>query len=398
MRPMTPGLAALVVGYGLSQFYRAFLAVLAPTLEAELGAGSGDLALSSGFWFVAFGAVQLPIGWALDRIGPRFTTSGLLAFGGAGGAALFALAQAPWHLHVAMTLIGLGCAPILMAAYYLLARFWPAHRFSALAGIAVGAGSLGNILGTSPLVAAVEHFGWRGTLAALALVTLAVAVLIAVLVRDGPAPSAAQPRGSVAEILRIRGLWPIMPLIFVNYAAPAAVQGVWAAPFLATVYGADSALIGIGTLVMGVTMVTGNLAVGAVVRLTGGPRPAVIGVTLATVLAVALLAWRPDVGLVPAIACLGILGFSGMNYALLMADGRRFLPPHLVGRGITLLNTFSIAGVGILQFASRPVYHGAMEAAGPMTAIARVFLLILVPLVLGFLPYLLSREAPDAPR
>ncbi len=81
-----------------------------------------------------------------------------------------------------------------------------------------------------------------------------------------------------------------------------------------------------------------------------------------------------------------------------MADGRRFLPPHLVGRGITLLNTFSIAGVGILQFASRPVYHGAMEAAGPMTAIARVFLLILVPLVLGFLPYLLSREAPDAPR
>ena len=34
---LNPGLIALTLGYTLSQFYRAFLAVLSPTLEAELG-------------------------------------------------------------------------------------------------------------------------------------------------------------------------------------------------------------------------------------------------------------------------------------------------------------------------------------------------------------------------
>lgn len=34
---MRAGIACLVLAYVLSQFYRAFLAVLAPTLKAELG-------------------------------------------------------------------------------------------------------------------------------------------------------------------------------------------------------------------------------------------------------------------------------------------------------------------------------------------------------------------------
>lgn len=34
---MRAGIAVLVLGYVLSQFYRAFLAVLAPVLKVELG-------------------------------------------------------------------------------------------------------------------------------------------------------------------------------------------------------------------------------------------------------------------------------------------------------------------------------------------------------------------------
>ena len=58
----------LVLGYVLSQFYRAFLAVLTPALEADLGATSGDLAFASGLWFLTFAIMQIPVGEALDRI------------------------------------------------------------------------------------------------------------------------------------------------------------------------------------------------------------------------------------------------------------------------------------------------------------------------------------------
>ena len=82
---MRAGIVCLILGYVLSQFYRAFLAVLTPVLTAELGATAEDLAAASGLWFLAFALMQIPVGEALDRIGPRRTTAVLLVIGGAGG-------------------------------------------------------------------------------------------------------------------------------------------------------------------------------------------------------------------------------------------------------------------------------------------------------------------------
>ena len=68
---MILGIAALVAAYVLSQFYRAFLAVLAPVLGTEIGATPEDLAAASGLWFLAFAAMQIPVGAALDRLCPN---------------------------------------------------------------------------------------------------------------------------------------------------------------------------------------------------------------------------------------------------------------------------------------------------------------------------------------
>ena len=88
---MKAGIVCLALGYVLSQFYRAFLAVMAPYLEADIGAGPEVLAFANGLWFLVFAAMQIPVGEALDRIGPRLTASVLFAIGGAGGAVVFAL-------------------------------------------------------------------------------------------------------------------------------------------------------------------------------------------------------------------------------------------------------------------------------------------------------------------
>ena len=89
------GLIMLALAYVLSQFFRAFLAVLTGPLEAELGITPDILATASGYWFLAFALMQLPVGKALDTLGPRRTGGWLFLIGGAGGAALFALAQGP---------------------------------------------------------------------------------------------------------------------------------------------------------------------------------------------------------------------------------------------------------------------------------------------------------------
>ncbi|WP_306751290.1 MFS transporter [Paracoccus actinidiae] len=396
MPVLSVGIVSLVLAYVLSQFYRAFLAVLTPVLGTELGAMPGDLALSSGLWFATFAAMQIPVGRMLDRIGPRLTVALLLGGAGGAGAAVFALAQAPWHLHLAMALLGVGCAPALMGSYYIIAREYSAAAFGALAGMIVGFGSLGNILGATPLVWAIETLGWRASIAGLGLATVGVALLIAGTVRDPAKLGTDHPQGSLAEVLRLRALWFILPLFFVNYAASGAIRGLWAAPYLERVFDADAVVIGRATLAMGVAMILGNFLVAPAVRLVGSLRRTVLIFTGATLVVMGFLVLNPDPGLRLAVALLALIGLSGAGYVLLMAHGRSFLPDHLVGRGVTFLNMISIGGVGVMQFASRPVFQAASGAFPPPQAFAMLFLFFLIPLAIGFALYFLTPEARNA--
>lgn len=393
---LSAGIVSLILAYMLSQFYRAFLAVLSPVLQTELGAGPGDLALSSGLWFVTFAAMQIPIGSALDRIGPRRTVASLLALGGAGGAVVFALAQAPWHLHVSLALLGIGCAPALMGSYYIFARNYPAAIFGTLAGAVVGFGSLGNILGAAPLVWIIGALGWRATLWALAAVTLAVAGAILIFVRDPERLETTGPRGSLTELLGLRALWFILPLLSVNYAASAAIRGLWAGPYLAEVYGANDVLIGRATLAMGIAMVLGSFLVGPLSMRMRSVRRTTLIFNGGAVLVMAMLWLFPAASLGLSVALLALVGLSGASYTLLMAHGRAFLPPHLVGKGVTFLNMFSIGGAGVLQFTSRPVYLAASDGQTPAGTYSELFLFFLIPLTIGFVLYFLTPETPDA--
>ncbi len=230
------GLILLALAYVLSQFYRAFLAVLSKILEQDIGATPDDLALASGMWFAAFAAAQIPIGAALDSIGPRRTAAGLLLIGGGGGAAVFALATSPLHINIAMTLIGVGCAPVLMASYYIFAREYPPMRFALLASVMVGVGSLGNLVASYPMALSAELLGWRNLLWGLGGLCALVALSIYLWVRD-PAKIEGESKGSLAQLFRLRALWFIFPLMGVNYALPGAVRGLWIGPYLTDVFG-----------------------------------------------------------------------------------------------------------------------------------------------------------------
>ena len=141
------GLAALAIAYVLSQFYRSFMAVLTPSLTAELGATKADLSLASGAWFMAFALAQFVVGVSLDRYGPRRTVAVLLALGGGGGAFMFSTASAPWMVTTAMALIGVGCAPVLMASVFIFARTYRPAKLAILTSWLVGFGSFGNVIG-----------------------------------------------------------------------------------------------------------------------------------------------------------------------------------------------------------------------------------------------------------
>jgi len=390
---MRLGIVCLVLGYVLSQFYRAFLAVLTPVLGRDVGAGPDDLALSSGLWFLAFALMQLPIGAALDSLGPRRTSGWLMAVAGGGGAAVFALATQPWHLHLAMVLIGIGCSPVLMASYYIFGRMYSASVFATLAGVTVGIGTLGNIAGALPLAWAAEAFGWRATVGLLAVLTAAAGAAILMLVLDPPAAERPEGgNGSILDAFRIPAVWLILPLLFVNYGPAGAVRGLWVGPYVGAVY--EPGLIGMATMAMALAMVVGAFAYGPLDRIFGTRKGVVLLGSLASAGCLLALWAAPAMPYWSAVALLSGAAMLGLSYPVLMAHGRSFFPPHLLGRGVTLLNMFSIGGVGVLQVASRQVY-AASPATPPEAAFGNLFLFFALALLAGCVIYAFSRDRLD---
>ena len=95
---------------------------------------------------------------------------------------------------------------------------------------------------------------------------------------------------------------------------------------------------------------------------------------------------------------LAIIGLAGGAYGLLMAHARAFFPPHLVGRGVTLMNFFTIGGVGIMQFATGAVVLSAADAQGPAGPYASLFGFYFALLGVALVIYLFSRDAKPEPR
>ncbi|MCE6969817.1 MFS transporter [Cereibacter sphaeroides] len=390
---MRAGIACLVLAYVLSQFYRAFLAVMTPVLKAELGIASEDLAAASGIWFLAFALMQFPVGWALDRIGPRLTSMALLSLGGAGGATVFALAEGPVAIMVAMGLIGIGCSPVLMASYYIFARSFPPAVFGTLAGAVVGIGSLGNIAGSLPLAWAVDAFGWRETLFALAAVTLAVAAAIGLLVRD-PARVEGEAKGSVLDLLKMPLLWPVLIMMVVCYAPAAGLRGLWIGPYYADVFDASAGQIGTATLVMGLAMVAGSFAYGPLDRLLGTRKGLILGGNLIVGLCLLALWAMPTANGWTALALFAGIGLFGASFPMVIAHGRAFVPPHLLGRGVTLLNFFGIASPGLMQFATGRL-HASVAPTPPEAPYAALFLFFALFVLAGCAVYAFSRDRTD---
>ncbi|MGQ0610104.1 MAG: MFS transporter [Paracoccaceae bacterium] len=389
---MRAGLVALILSYVLSQFYRAFLAVLAPALAADIGADAKALAQASGLWFLAFALMQIPVGAALDRIGPRRTTAFLLAVGAA-GAAVFASATTPAAISAAMLLIGAGCSSVLMASYFIFARLYAPALFGTLAGVVIGIGSLGNIGASLPLGWAVEAWGWRAAVWALAGVTLAAAGAVAALVRDPPL-AANSARGSVLDLLRIPALWPVLIMMAACYGPAAGIRGLWVGPWYAEVFGAGAARIGQVTLVLSLAMVAGNLVYGPLDRLLGTRKWLIFGgnaLMLACLVGLYLGAASDSLA---TLALLAGVGLFGASFPVVMAHGRAFLPAHLTGRGVSLINLFGIGGAGLMQIATGRL-HTAVAPVPPEAPYAALFAFYAAIVVLGLAAYLFSQDRRD---
>jgi predicted MFS family arabinose efflux permease len=345
--------AVFAGAYFLAALLRAVTATLAPSFRAEFALGAADLGLLAGAYFLGFSLLQLPLGAALDRWGPRRAEVGLLVLAVV-GCALFAAAGGFASLVLARVLIGMGVAACLMAPLTFFRRhFSPALQLRCNSWMLM-TGSLGMVASTVPVQLLLPVWGWRGLFWALAvLLALAAGALASLLPRDAPAtvPPPGAARASYLDILRHPQFVRMAPMGLVLYGGMIAMQALWAGPWLTQVCGWTPEAASRGLLLINTGMLLAFMGWGMVM-------PAL---TQRGVAVTALLAWGVPVS----------LGLLALNAALGAAAGAwhwmlwcvttsvvalsqplvgQAFPVHMAGRALSAYNLAVFVGVFMLQW------------------------------------------------
>jgi sugar phosphate permease len=376
--------AVFACAYFLSNFFRATNAVIADDLSRELLLTAADLGFMTSLFYVGFAAMQLPIGAALDRIGPRVTSASLMLVA-VGGALVFAMADSFFAVALGRTLIGIGMGSGLMSAIKTFGVWFRPERQATITSIMVGLGASGGLLAATPLAWVNAQIGWRSVFAwgaaAIALSALAILLLARNAPPGAPDPmraAGAPPDGGFARIFRQPILWRLVPFLFdVLRLTPLAVGNL---------------LLALSGGIAGGYLTSGYLS-----DRFGIERMVVI-VSPAAAMALAVLAWW---GAQLPQALVGVLfaifGYAGAFNLVLLAQIRREFPEQLRGRAATALNMFGFGGAALLQWwMGVIVAFFPRDAAGhyPPSAYTAAFGFVAIGLMLSVLWYL--RRAPHA--
>jgi MFS family permease len=344
---------AFAFTYFFSALLRAVTATLAPAFSDELGLRAADLGLLAGAYFFGFAAMQLPLGRALDRFGPRRVLVGLLALAVVGCAG-FALARGVAALIAARALIGVGVAACLMAP---LTCF--RHHYSAAAQLRANSwmlmtGSLGMLASTLPVQLLLPVAGWRGLFWAVAvMLALAMALLLLFVPRDAPVRDlpGAPDGGGYREIVAHPLFRRMAPLGFFLYGGMIAVQALWAGPWLTRVAGWTPGAAAEGLFLVNLAMLFTFMAWGAVMpRLARRGLGAVPIMTWGVPLSLLLLALNIGLGRDAGAVHWALWCVSTTVVSLSQPAVGQAFPAALAGRALSAFNLVIFGGVFCLQW------------------------------------------------
>jgi len=369
-------------GYFLSYFLRSANAVIAPTLQRDVGLGPADLGFMTGAFFAAYAASQLPVGVALDRYGPRLVAGGLMALGVL-GCVVFALGASVATLTLGRVLLGVGLGSVLLAGLKAFSLWWPPHRFATISGLFFATGSLGALVAATPLALLEAAIGWRSAFWLFALVVAIVTLAIVLATPRGGAPSQRTASvGPPGERPRTGSDVARLMLFGAAFTGPTlAFQTLWAGPMLFDVFGYDAVRTGNLLLLLSLGVTIGYAASGALADRFGLARvssASLLLFTLTQLLLAAQVEWTLPL-------LLPLFGMAGGHCILALSNARRRSGAAASGRATGMVNAASITGVFALQWGIGVVVGASASPADGFRAA------LLVTSVLGLAAWVVYR-------
>ena len=226
-------------GYFISALLRAITATLSPLLTSEFNLTAGDLGLLAGGYFLGFASMQIPLGYLLDKYGPKKIVSSFLIIAIIGTFA-FSLAQNFAGLLISRILIGIGVSACLMGpltAY----RIWFADEYQQRANAwMLMVLSMGFVFSTLPVQILLPMIGWRWIFALVGILIFIVILMTFIFIPSWKASEINEEdkkNKSLSVVWKNQFFISTIPLGLFNYGGMVAIQTLWAGPWMVRVSG-----------------------------------------------------------------------------------------------------------------------------------------------------------------
>ncbi len=438
------------VMFAMSQFYRASVAVISPDLMQEMGLNALDLSRISAAFFYAFAVMQIPVGIFLDTVGPRIAMTALTLLSVI-GAVIFALGTSPGWLTFGRVLLGIGMACNFMGALKLLTVWFEPRQFATLSAVVVSLGTLGNIAAATPLVLMVSLVGWRHSFLIIAGFTFVLALVFLAVIKDRPTadtggtgnitgraaaenvcstggagsayskggadcksgiggsddrtgapadqtdnrPSVSQTLGRAWALFHEKDYWIISAATFCRYGIYAAVQALWAGPFLIHVLELSAVTAGNILFLMSIGLILGCPLCGWLSDSLVVSRKKIIipGICCMVGLLLGMNLLSPDTGVWVVYLVFFSFGLASGSGQVMYAHIKEQVPRANAGMAMTGINFFTMAGVAVfLQGMGHVMARFFPGASLTLPAFHLAFGLCSLCLVCIALLYCLTRE------
>ena len=342
-------------GYFISCLLRAITATLSPVLTSEFNLLAADLGLLAGGYFLGFACMQIPLGYLLDKYGPKKIVTSFLLIALI-GIISFALAKSFSGLLISRILIGVGVSACLMAPLTGY-RIWYAENQQQRANSwMLMVASLGFLSSTLPVQLLLPSFGWRWIFGGIALLTFLSILLMLLFIPNwnlnkNRVLENSDKTGLLSDVWKNRFFISVIPMGLFNYGGLMAIQTLWAGPWMIRVSGYTPLESATGLFWINVTMLISfflwgyflpkinsigfsatrilklGLPVGFLVMLTIiilGPKAGAFHITMFILSSIFLSVTQPAVG----------LSFAG----------------HSAGKALTSFNLLIFAGTFVMQW------------------------------------------------
>jgi len=226
----------------ISNLLRSITATLSPVLTSEFNLTAGNLGLLAGGYFLGFTSMQIPLGFLLDKHGPKKIVSSLLIIAIVGTTS-FALAQNFASLLISRVFIGIGVSACMMGPLTGY-RIWFEEKYQQRANSwMLMVANIGFVFSTLPVQVLLPIIGWRwiffGT-TFLIIVSIFLILLFIPSTKKKFKKDENEIEVKLSDIWKNKFFISVIPLGFFNYGGMYAIQTLWAGPWMIRVTGYSS--------------------------------------------------------------------------------------------------------------------------------------------------------------